>query len=125
MQPLIGNNIRVGTSLSLGTFSYYYDMEERELAVKVRLSVQRALLGTITPNIRLITIDWDALKSFRMRVYYDVKPSEDDIEEMEAVISEVVSDIPFETAPNVEAIHDLRPRSVLEIFKYTVFARKE
>lgn len=100
-------------------------MTEGELIVAVRLSCQRALLGAITPNVRLITIKWDGFKDFYFRAYYDIPPVEEDIVEMEAVISEIVSDIPFERDHGAECIYDSRPKNQLEFYDWTVYSRKE
>ncbi len=99
-------------------------MNEKELNIKVRLCCQVALLGTITPNIRLITVGWDELKLFHLRAYFDTEPTEDDFEEMDAVSSEVISDIPFER-DKVECIYDTRQRKELELLKCVVYSRKE
>lgn len=100
-------------------------MTDQEIRKEVCISLQRGLLGCITPNIRLITANWDDLNSFKMRVYYDSIPSDDDIEEMEAVTSQVAADIPFKKIEPVEAVYDLRPRKDLEKFQCTVYSRKE
>ena len=100
-------------------------MTEQELVIAVKLSCQRALLGAITPNIRLITVKWDDLKDFYFKVYYDTVPSEVDIDEMEAVIAEIDADIPFERDHGAECIYDTRPRNQLEVYQWTVYARKE
>jgi hypothetical protein len=99
-------------------------MTEKELNIKVRLICQVALLGTITSNIRLITVGWDDLKLFHLRAYFDTKPTEDEIEEMDAVCTEVDADIPFEK-DKVECLYDLRPRKELERLKCVVYSRKE
>jgi len=100
-------------------------MTERELTITVKLSCQTALLGTITPNIRLITIGWDDLDSFYLKSYYDNSPSEEDIEEMDAVITEVIAAVPFKKCRAPECIFDTRPRNQLELYKWTVYSRKE
>ena len=99
-------------------------MTEKELSIKVRLCCQVALLGTITPSVRLITIGWNELKLFQLRAYFDTQPTEDDFEEMDAASSEVISDIPFEK-DKVECIYDTRQRKELELLKCTVYSRKE
>ena len=100
-------------------------MKEEEISMNVRLYCQRALLGEITKNIRLITIDWDALKNFKFRVYFEVTPTLEEIEEMEAVTSEVLSGLPFEQVEPVEAIVLNQPMQTLPVYKCVIFARKE
>ena len=99
-------------------------MDERELSINVRLCCQVALLGTITPNIRLITIGWDELNLFHLRAYFSTEPSEEEIEEMDAVCGEIDADLPFKK-DKLECIYDIRPRKELELLKYTVYSRKE
>jgi hypothetical protein len=99
-------------------------MTELELSNYIRLSCQRALLGTVTPNLRMVTIGWDELKFFHLRAYYSSTPSDGEIEEMESASAEVIADFPFEK-DQVECLPDTRMRKDLEVLKYVVFARKE
>ena len=89
------------------------------------LSVQNAVLGAVTPNIRLISVDWDGFENFRIRVHYDGPPSEDDIEEMECVTTQVISAVPFKHADLVEAIVSDEPLWEVDALRYRVFCRKE
>jgi len=100
-------------------------MTEDELNVNVRLSCQRALLGAITPNVRMITVGWDGLKNFRLRVYFENEASPEEIEVMEAVTSEIISDLPFEVVDSVEGVVLNETITNLPVFKCVVFARKE
>ena len=99
--------------------------EDLELSISVRLSCQRALLGAIIPNIRLITVGWDNLNMFYLRAYYDVIPSENDIDDMNAVLGEIFADIDFKKDNGVECIQDIRPMKELELYKWVVYERKE
>ncbi len=99
-------------------------MTEQELSITVRLSSQRALLGAITPNVRLVTIGWDGLKLFKLKVYFATEPSEDEIEDFNIVSTEVISDIPFEN-DQVECILSHEPKNKLDLYQYIVFSRKE
>ena len=99
-------------------------MTEKELSINVRLCCQVALLGAITPNIRLITIGWDGLKLFHLRAYFNSEPTEDEVEEMNAVCSEIDADIPFEN-DKVECIYESKQRKDLELLKCVVYSRKE
>lgn len=99
-------------------------MIEVELSVRIRLACQRALWGAITPNIRMITVGWDDLKLFHLRIYFSSVPSDDEIEEMEAVSAEVLSDLNF-LRDKVECIVDNRIRKDLEILKEIIYVRKE
>jgi hypothetical protein len=100
-------------------------MTEIELSSSVRLSCQRALLGAITPNIRLITIGWDSLDMLYLKAYYNTLPSEDNIKDMNIVMSEIHADIPFKKDNGTECIYDIRPINQLEFYKWIVYSRKE
>lgn len=99
-------------------------MIETELSVGTRLSCQRALLGIITPNLRMVTLGWDGLNLLQLRAYFNVPPTEDEIEDIEAVCGEIVSDIPYEK-DKVECIHNTNSLQELEVLKCIVYCRKE
>ncbi len=99
-------------------------MTERELSINVRLSCQRALCGAITPNVRLITVGWNNLDLFHLRAYFGEAPTDDEVDEMDAVSTEVISDIPFER-DKVECLMDTRLRKDLDLLKAIVYASKE
>jgi len=99
-------------------------MTEQELSSRTRLSVQRALLGEITPHLRMVTIGWEGLKVFKIRAYFDILPNEDLIEDINVVSTQVIADIPFET-DQVECIYSTELQKDLEIFKHIVYSRKE
>lgn len=100
-------------------------MMELELSIRIKLSCQRALWGAITPNIRLICIDWNELKEFKLRAYYDSYPTEEDIEEMECVTTEVISDIDFLNLKPVECLFSSELRKNLDTLKFIIYSRKE
>lgn len=99
-------------------------MTEDQINISVRLSIQRALLGVITPNVRMITVGWDGLKLLKIRAYFDCVPNADQIEDVDAACAEVVSDIEFER-DNVECIFSTSALKDLEIFKFVAYSRKE
>lgn len=57
------------------------------------LSLQRALLGTITDNVQSVTCSWDSSTIWVKFIYVD-KPSEEELDDAECVSSEVISDFP-------------------------------
>jgi hypothetical protein len=123
---MTNGTINLGKEKRLSYLQYLNNiMTETELTIAVRLSCQRALLGAITPGIRLITLKWNKLEDFYFRAYYDTMPSDQDIDEMEAVIAEIESDIAFKTDHGAECIYDIRPRNQLSIYDWVVYARKE
>jgi len=99
-------------------------MDESNLSTTIRLSIQRALLGAITPNMRLITIGWNELKLFQLLVYFENKPTEEEIENIESVCTEVNADIAFEKN-EVRCVQSKKPINELEILKWVVYLRKE
>jgi hypothetical protein len=64
---------------------------EALLRQKILLSVQRALLGSVTSNLRGVAIDWND-SEIRIVCYYHGQISNDDREEMSCVHTEVVAD---------------------------------
>jgi hypothetical protein len=63
-----------------------------ELSVwaRVMLSTQRALLGKVTPNLRLVAVRWDE-QEIVGRFVYDVE-EEDDLYRLQIAETEVVAD---------------------------------
>ncbi len=68
-------------------------MVNPDLRVRVLLSLQRALLGEVTPNLRGVTCSWDQ-SLIRISALFDGKVSEENRESMECVATEVMSDFP-------------------------------
>jgi hypothetical protein len=68
-------------------------MNSIDLRTQVLLSLQCALLGEITPNIRGITCSWDTSK-ITIVCYLQDDISEDIEESMECVATEVMADFP-------------------------------
>ena len=65
------------------------------------ISVQRALLGNLTNNMNAITISYNN-SSFILKVYFEKEPSEDEIESLSEITSEVAADF-----PNINKIQEL------------------
>lgn len=57
----------------------------------VRCSLQVALLGAVTPNLRAVIVEFSS-KLMTVFFYYQSQPSEDEIENSEIVVAEVSSD---------------------------------
>lgn len=61
----------------------------------IRLSLQRALLCEVSPNLRMVTYDWDEGKQvIHIYFYFDGKISDDDFDSTNCVGGEVVGDFP-------------------------------
>jgi len=68
-------------------------MQTVEMRNSVILSVQRALLGEVSPALRGVTVGWDE-KSITILCYYDRKISPEEREAMSCVETEVMADFP-------------------------------
>lgn len=66
-----------------------------QLRTKVLLSLQRALLGQITRNMRAISVEWSTEK-IMIWVYYDGTIDEDVVDDFDSnVVTQVVADFPY------------------------------
>lgn len=68
-------------------------MSEAELRVSILLSLQRALLGEITPSLRGVTVGWDSSEII-IHCFFDGEISYENRESMEVVATEVMADFP-------------------------------
>ncbi len=57
--------------------------KNNELRIRVLLSSYKAMLGMISPNIRLISIDWD-VNYYAIKAYFDRPVYDDDFELLKA-----------------------------------------
>jgi hypothetical protein len=106
----------------------YLNINAPEFRSIVLLSVQRALLGEITPNMRAISVEWSE-KKIHICVYVDGEIDEKARSEFDAgVVSEVIADFPYadvdEPVVDFEFIRRDAP-SKLHCRGATVYARKE
>lgn len=98
-------------------------MDDTSLRTKLLLSVQRAMLDTVTPNLRGVGVDWDD-SLIRLIVYFDGPLSDDDRETFSVVHTEVLTD--FVDLRPVELILERRdaPKG-LDGCRAWAFLRKE
>ncbi|HJS03780.1 MAG TPA: hypothetical protein VJ832_09895 [Variovorax sp.] len=68
-----------------------------ELRVRVLLTLQVALLGMVTANMRSVVVSWTD-KDVRIRVVFDEKVAPGDAELASEIESEVISHLPHHTA---------------------------
>ncbi len=68
-------------------------MKKLELGASVLLSIQRALLGEITPNIRGITCAWSK-SEIKIRCYFEGEITDENEESMDCVEGEIMADFP-------------------------------
>ncbi|WHP32245.1 hypothetical protein QMG90_04745 [Trabulsiella odontotermitis] len=76
-------------------------MTSSDLSSYVRLSLQRALLGNVTPNIRAVVVELKN-KNISLLFYFDGEPNDDDEELVSVVETEVIAD--FDEDFVIEAI---------------------
>jgi len=100
-------------------------MTEHQLGSDILVSAQRALLGAITPNIRMISLQWDGLKRLSCRVHFERQPQDDEVEDMDAVVSEIIADVPFEWADMLDVVVSEATIAELEPLGTMVYLRKE
>lgn len=67
--------------------------EEFDPPVDLRLFMQRALLGAVTPDLRGVTVGESGRRVWS-RFFYDRPPGDDQLEIVSAVEGEIISDVP-------------------------------
>ncbi|MEO6176387.1 MAG: hypothetical protein ABIP27_14645 [Flavobacterium circumlabens] len=70
-------------------------METTELRRITLLSIQRALLGMISPHLRAVGVGFNGTEKLIVTYYLDREPGEEDYENLSDVSSEVLADIEF------------------------------
>lgn len=93
------------------------------LRARVLLSAQRALLGSIYPDIRAIAIGFNGLNNLTIKMYLDRLPTENDYEELGGISEEILADIEFK---NIEEICEFSNTKIhLHGLDAFVYMRKE
>lgn len=99
-------------------------MEYAELRTNVLLSIQRALLGMIYPEIRAISVGFEGLKKLKIIYYLDRHPNDDDYDNISDVAGEVLADINFFEVEEL-CVHSNEILSKLKCLDSWVYIRKE
>jgi len=68
-------------------------MTDLEIRTKLLLSLQRALLGAVSPALREVSCSWEG-KQIKLRFVYDGEISEEDRDAAYIVGAEVIADFP-------------------------------
>ncbi|MCA8866284.1 MULTISPECIES: hypothetical protein [unclassified Halomonas] len=92
------------------------------------LWVWQALIGEIYPEIRAIALRYDANKNLLIRYYFDREPTEDDVESIECVITNILAHTSSnEQIRNIEeeAIFSEQKIADLDLLDGLVYARRE
>jgi len=100
----------------------YFDNETLR-RVRILLSLQKALIGSITSHLRSVSVGWDE-NNIDIYFLYDGEISEDDQEESECVATEVLASFPDDTV----IAHHIRsdfPEKIPELGDNAIFRRKE
>lgn len=85
----------------------------------IRSSIQVALLGHITPNLRAVSVECKE-NEIKLFFYYDDLPSEDERELANLSDTEFISDFPVSIKTDFEIIHLPKPTTIprLGMFVY-------
>jgi hypothetical protein len=97
-------------------------IKDNELRVLVLLSTHTAMLGMISPDIRLISIDWGS-NYYVIKAYFDRPVTDDDFDILKAITTEVAADFPQmdDFKEYAEYSHD--PIQSIKALKEMVFLR--
>lgn len=97
--------------------------EEAELRVDVLLATLDALIGQISINVRMITIDWSK-KHYYIKAYFDRPTDEEDLNDFQSVSAEVLAHFPEMVDCKEEVEYSEKPLADLIGLKEMVFLRK-
>lgn len=97
--------------------------EEAELRVNVLLATLEALIGQISINVRMITIDWSK-KHYYIKAYFDRPTDEEDLDDLQSVSTEVLAHFPEMIDCKEEVEYSEKPLADLIGLKEMVFLRK-
>jgi hypothetical protein len=84
-----------------------------DIRTRLLLSLQRALLGAVSPGLRAVTCGWEGVE-IKLRFVFDGEIAEEDSEDAGIVGAEVAADFPgpwiiSEDIIRLDYPHDLRP----------------
>ena len=95
------------------------------MRTSVLLSLQRALLGAVTPNMRAICVGWDE-KLIRIRAIYDGEIDDEDRERFSEVGTKVIADFSAPMAIEEECVRLDPPERLVSLgLKEWVYWRYE
>jgi len=95
-------------------------MNDTDLQITLRLSIQRALLGEVSPNLVAVSCGISG-NTIRIATYFDGPVSREDRERIQSVGAEVIADFPegFLIQETCQAVQDLEP----EMLDFWAFKR--
>jgi hypothetical protein len=97
-------------------------IKDDELRVEVLLSTYKAILGMISPNVRLVSIDWDS-DYYAIKAYFDRPVIDDDFDILKAITTEVAAHFPQMNDFKEYAEYSLEPIENIKALKEMVFLR--
>ncbi|MEX0424584.1 hypothetical protein KDV38_12730 [Providencia rettgeri] len=100
------------------------NQKDINLANRLKLSAQRALLGAITPNIRTIFVELID-DDIQIYFYYDGVVQEDDEENASIVSSEIIADFDDEFDINLVIKQVDYPMDIIQPSGMCIYYRKE
>lgn len=100
------------------------DKEKIKRSVDLRLRVQKALLGSITPNMRAIFCEW-ILNAIKVHLIFDGEIHEQDIEEVKLIKLKVQSLFPGNEIEVYTSRFDLPQNRPDMGDSFMVYCRKE
>lgn len=90
---------------------------------EVLLSLQRALLGEVSAQLRAVTVTFDE-KSVTARAYFDGEIDDEDREGMSSVETQILADFPDDHSMRIECHRLDAPAPIVDDGVW-VFARRE
>lgn len=93
-----------------------------QLRTKVLLCTYDAMLGMISPDVRLISIDW-SVKHFYIMAFYDRVINDDDIDILKTITTEVAANFPGINDIKEYAEFSDKPFGEIKALKKMVFLR--
>ena len=100
-------------------------MKQIDLRIEVLLSLQTALLGEVSPNLRGVTCDWDTSRLV-IHCIFDGVILEEDRESMECVATELIAYFPEDYQVLLECIRKDAPQPLQTcMLKKWVYWRRE
>lgn len=99
-------------------------MEYMKIKRIVLLSIQKALLGMVYPEIRAIAVGFEGVQKLTVVYYLDREPNEEDYENISDVTAEVLGDINFSQVEE-NCIFSVDLLSNLDSLDSLVYMRKE
>lgn len=97
--------------------------EEIELRTSVLLATYQGLIGYISADVRMITIDWSK-KHYHIKAYFDRPTDDDDLDDFQAVSAEVLAHFPEMIDCKEEVEYSEIPIADLQGLKEMIFLRK-